>query len=88
MDSQEAFGMAMQISNHPEYLKTIDKYSLASNTDFLTQEIRINGFANTIGAYVIYPGINNELYYENEKCIRSVGAFGLIPGEEKTNPDF
>ena len=54
------------------------------NEDIVKMHAYKDAIPNTIGAYVIYPGINNELYYENEKCIRSVGAFGLIPGEEKT----
>ena len=40
---------------------------------------------NTVGAYIIYPGINDKIYYENDKKLESVGAFGLIPGQEKTD---
>ena len=55
------------------------------NEDIVKMHAYKDAIPNTIGAYVIYPGINNELYYENESCVKSVGAFGLIPGEEKTN---
>lgn len=39
---------------------------------------------NSIGAYILYPGSDDEIYYENNEKVESVGAFGLIPGEEKT----
>ncbi len=51
MNSQDAFGMAMQISNNPEYLKAISNYSLTSNSDYLSVEIRVNNYASTIEAY-------------------------------------
>lgn len=55
------------------------------NEDIVKMHAYKDAIPNTIGAYVIYPGTKNELYYENDKQVESVGAFGLIPGEERTN---
>ena len=51
------------------------------NEDIVKMHAYKDAISNTIGAYVLYPGSNNEIYYENE--FESVGAFGLIPGEER-----
>lgn len=51
------------------------------NEDIVKMHAYKDAISNTIGAYVLYPGNNNEIYYENE--FESVGAFGLIPGEER-----
>ena len=51
------------------------------NEDIVKMHAYKDAIPNTIGAYVLYPGNNNKIYYENE--FESVGAFGLIPGEEK-----
>lgn len=40
-----------------------------------------DAISNSIGAYILYPDNSYEIFYENE--FESVGAFGLIPGEEK-----
>ena len=53
------------------------------NEDIVKMHAYKDAITNTIGAYIIYPGTKNELYYENEDKYDSVGAFGLIPGEEK-----
>ena len=55
------------------------------NEDIVKMHAYKDAIPNTIGAYVIYPGSKNELYYENDDQLKSVGAFGLIPGEERTN---
>ena len=51
------------------------------NEDIVKMHAYKDAISNTIGAYVLYPGTDNEIYYEND--FESVGAFGLIPGEEK-----
>ena len=53
------------------------------NEDIVKMHAYKDAIQNTIGAYVIYPGSNHEIYYENNVKVKSVGAFGLIPGEEK-----
>lgn len=58
------------------------------NEDIVKMHAYKDAIANTIGAYVLYPGNNNKIYYENNKNVESVGAFGLIPGEEKTDKIF
>lgn len=51
------------------------------NEDIVKMHAYKDAISNTIGAYVLYPGNDYEIYYENE--FESVGAFGLIPGEER-----
>lgn len=51
------------------------------NEDIVKMHAYKDAIKNTIGAYVLYPGNNNEIYHENE--FESVGAFGLIPGDER-----
>ena len=53
------------------------------NEDIVKMHAYKDAITNTIGAYIIYPGTTNKLYYENQDKYGSVGAFGLIPGEEK-----
>ena len=53
------------------------------NEDIVKMHAYKDAITNTIGAYIIYPGTTNELYYEHSDKYGSVGAFGLIPGEEK-----
>lgn len=50
------------------------------NEDIVKMNAYKDAILNTIGAYVLYPGNNDTIFYENE--FESVGAFGLIPGEE------
>ena len=51
------------------------------NEDIVKMHAYKDAIQNTIGAYVFYPGSKPKIFYENE--FESVGAFGLIPGEEK-----
>lgn len=55
------------------------------NEDIIKMHTYKDAIPNTIGAYIIYPGINDKIYYENDKKLESVGAFSLIPGQEKTD---
>ena len=55
------------------------------NEDIVKMHTYKDAIPNTIGSYVIYPGSDDELYYENNENVESVGAFGLIPGEERTD---
>ena len=48
MNSDEAFGATMQISNHPEYLKTVEKYNATTQMKFLAEEMQINNIAKMI----------------------------------------
>lgn len=54
------------------------------NEDIVKMHAYKDAISNSIGSYVIYPGSDDELYYENNENVESVGAFGLIPGEERT----
>ncbi|WP_405306126.1 DUF2357 domain-containing protein [Methanobrevibacter sp.] len=53
------------------------------NEDIVKMHAYKDAIKNTIGAYVLYPGSNDRLYYEDYGKVESVGGFGLIPGEEK-----
>lgn len=53
------------------------------NVDIHKMHTYKDAIKNTIGSYVLYPGSKVRLYYEDNEEIGSVGAFGLIPGEEK-----
>ena len=44
-----------------------------------------DAIADTIGAYVLYPGEKKKLYYEDEMRLKSVGAFPLNPGRTSEN---
>ena len=46
-----------------------------------------DAIADTIGAYVLYPGEKRKLYYEDDIRLKSVGAFPLTPGENKGNEE-
>lgn len=55
------------------------------NEDIRKMHTYKDALSNSIGAYILYPGSKDRLYFENDDKIKSVGAFGLIPGEEKTD---
>lgn len=55
------------------------------NEDIVKMHTYKDAIPNSIGAYILYPGSDDEIYYENNENIESVGAFGLIPGEERTD---
>ena len=55
------------------------------NEDIVKMHAYKDAIKNTIGAYVLYPGSNDRLYCEDNGKVESIGAFGLIPGEEKIN---
>ena len=54
------------------------------NQDIVKMHAYKDAIANTIGSYIIYPGRFDVPYYESDLRFKSVGAFGLIPGENKT----
>lgn len=55
------------------------------NEDIVKMHAYKDAIPNTIGAYVLYPGkAEPKIFYENE--FESVGAFGLVPGEERYKP--
>jgi hypothetical protein len=62
------------------------KYKMYVESDTFKREdiVKMHAYkdaiTNTIGAYILYPGSEKRIFEENE--LESVGAFGLIPGEE------
>lgn len=75
-----ANGKIYYIHFDAKYKMHVDSESF-KNEDIVKMHAYKDAIPNTIGAYVLYPGSNNRIYHENE--FESVGAFGLIPGEEK-----
>ena len=79
----------LRIHAHETYFIHFDaKYKMYveserfKNEDIVKMHAYKDAIINTIGAYVLYPGTDYEIYYKNNK-LNSVGALGLIPGEEK-----
>ena len=75
-----ANGKTYYIHFDAKYKMHVDSETF-KNEDIVKMHAYKDAISNTIGAYVLYPGNNNRIYCENE--FESVGAFGLIPGEEK-----
>ena len=57
------------------------------NEDVVKMHAYKDAIADTIGAYVLYPGEKKKLYHEDEMRLKSVGAFPLNPGENKGNEE-
>ena len=81
----------LRVNAHETYFIHFDaKYKMYveserfKNEDIVKMHAYKDAILNTIGAYVLYPGTDYEIYYENNK-LNSVGALGLIPGDEKTD---
>ena len=58
------------------------------NEDVVKMHAYKDAIADTIGAYVIYPGEKKKLYHEDEMRLKSVGAFPLNPGENKDKEEL
>ena len=58
------------------------------NEDVVKMHAYKDAIADTIGAYVLYPGEKKELYHEDEMRLKSVGAFPLNPGENKDKEEL
>ena len=56
------------------------------NQDIVKMHAYKDAISDTIGAYVLYPGEKDKVYYENiDKKLESVGAFPLRPGDNLYN---
>ncbi len=55
------------------------------NEDVVKMHAYKDAIADTIGAYVLYPGEKKKLYHEEEMRLKSVGAFPLNPGGASEN---
>ena len=55
------------------------------NEDVVKMHAYKDAIADTIGAYVLYPGEKKRLYHEDEMKLKSVGAFPLNPGKTSDN---
>lgn len=55
------------------------------NEDVVKMHAYKDAIADTIGAYVLYPGEKKKLYHEDELRLKSVGAFPLNPGGASEN---
>ena len=53
------------------------------NDDVVKMHAYKDAIEDTIGAYVLYPGEDRQIFYENDDKLESVGAFPLNPGENK-----
>ena len=58
------------------------------NEDVVKMHAYKDAIADTIGAYVLYPGEKKKLYHEDEMRLKSVGAFPLNPGENKDKEEL
>ncbi len=76
-----------------EYLLHFDaKYKLNiedesfKNQDIVKMHAYKDAILNTVGAYVLYPGEKDKIYYEDlDERLESVGAFPLRPGDNLHN---
>lgn len=59
-----------------------DRYK---NEDIVKMHAYKDAIEDTIGSYVLYPGSTNDIYYENDDELESVGAFALTPGDDREN---
>lgn len=57
------------------------------NDDVVKMHAYKDAIEDTIGAYVLYPGEDREIFYESDEKLESVGAFPLNPGENKDKED-
>lgn len=56
------------------------------NQDIVKMHAYKDAILGTVGAYVLYPGEKNKIYYENrDEKLESVGAFPLRPGDNLHN---
>ena len=53
------------------------------NDDVVKMHAYKDAIEDTIGAYVLYPGEDRQIFYENDNKLESVGVFPLNPGENK-----
>ncbi len=81
-------------SNNIKFLLHFDaKYKCDIKTSFIKDDIyKMHSYkdaiANSLGAYVLYPGRIQKIYPEySGNIIPSVGAFSLTPGKSETDED-
>ena len=56
------------------------------NQDIVKMHAYKDAILDTVGAYVLYPGEKDKVYYENmDEKLGSVGAFPLNPGDNLDN---
>lgn len=85
LEMKPDYTLMIEIDNK-EYLFHFDaKYKCDLEKSFKNEDIYKmhtykDAIDNTKGAYVLYPGLEPEIYYERENDIESVGAFPLNPG--------
>ena len=82
--------------DHRKYILHFDaKYKLNIenesyvNDDLVKMHAYKDAILNTVGAYVLYPGENKEIFWEDkDKKLESVGAFPLNPGENNDDEEY
>lgn len=79
------YTIIVKTSYYKVFLHFDAKYKLNKET-FKNEDIfKMHTYKDAIkyssGAYVLYPGLKEGIYYENEKTVASVGAFPLKPGK-------
>ena len=55
------------------------------NEDVVKMHAYKDAILDTVGSYVLYPGEKNQIYYESQDKLGSVGAFPLNPGDSLEN---
>lgn len=80
------YTIAIHIHNETYFIHFDAKYKMYldsesfKNQDIVKMHAYKDALKNTIGAYVLYPGSNDRIFYEKDETNSSVGAFGLNPG--------
>ena len=81
------YTLAIHRGNEIFYIHFDAKYKMYvdsqdfKNEDIVKMHAYKDAIKNSIGAYVLYPGTKNRIYWETDDEKESVGAYGLIPGE-------
>ena len=92
VDLRPDYSLIIHIDNNRYLLHFDAKYKLNiedesfKNQDIVKMHAYKDAILDTVGAYVLYPGEKDKVYYENlDERLESVGAFPLRPGDNLHN---